>query len=365
MSHPLLRVRIDRIRENARAVVDRCAASGIRVVGVAKGICGEPRVARAMAEGGCVALGDSRLDNLERLREARIGVPLHLIRIPMEEEISRAARIADLVLISDVRALRALDEAADREGRRIGVTLMMDMGDLREGFWPDEENLRGLAELLPRLKSVEPVGVGVNLGCFGGVLASPENLGRLVAIRDELASRTGLSLPVVSGGATLSLVLLERGEMPPGVNELRVGEAILLGTDVTGTRDIPWLRQDTMLFEAQVVEERRKPSVPVGRVGADAFGNVPVFEDRGIRRRAIVAAGRQDVRPEGLTPLDPGVRVLGASSDHLILDVEEAPRVRWGSLVTFQPSYGAMLAAATSSYVLKEYRDGAEDPVGA
>ena len=41
--------------------------------------------------------------------------------------------------------------------------------------------------------------------------------------------------------------------------------------------------------------------------------------------RAIVAFGRQDVDPDGLTP-PPGITILGASSDHLILDPGAARR---------------------------------------
>jgi predicted amino acid racemase len=38
-----------------------------------------------------------------------------------------------------------------------------------------------------------------------------------------------------------------------------------------------------------------KPSVPIGQIGQDAFGHLPVFEDRGFAWRAILALGRQDI----------------------------------------------------------------------
>jgi predicted amino acid racemase len=102
-----------------------------------------------------------------------------------------------------------------------------------------------------------------------------------------------------------------------------VGESILLGLN-TLTREplIPELALDTFTVRAPVIECLVKPSLPVGEVAQDAYGNKPTFVDRGPRRRAICQVGRQDVVPEGLTPLDPRVEVLGASSDHLVLDVE-------------------------------------------
>ena len=109
-----------------------------------------------------------------------------------------------------------------------------------------------------------------------------------------------------------------------------------------------------------------KPSRPIGQSGYDAFGNQPVFVDEGDRLRAIANIGREDVLIEGLTPIDKGVRVLGASSDHLLLDVTDAdPPLAVGDRVAFRMSYGAMLAAMTSEYVEKMPMHDVEDRAGA
>jgi predicted amino acid racemase len=105
-----------------------------------------------------------------------------------------------------------------------------------------------------------------------------------------------------------------------------------------------------------VIECKVKPSVPIGETNQDAFGNRPVFAQRGDRRRAILALGRQDTVPEVLHPLDPRVEVLGASSDHLVLDVEELDRSpAMGDRVSFVPGYAALLQSFTSPYVDKVY----------
>jgi len=105
-------------------------------------------------------------------------------------------------------------------------------------------------------------------------------LDKLVQVGRELEELLGYKLEIYSGGGTSSLALVEKGIMPLGINQLRVGEAILLGSDVTGRRSIPYLHRDTMVLEAEVIELGRKPSVPIGAVGADAFGNVPTFVDK-------------------------------------------------------------------------------------
>src|SRR5690606_26846477 len=76
---------------------------------------------------------------------------------------------------------------------------------------------------------------------------------------------------------------------------------------------------------------------------------------------AIANVGREDVMVEGLTPIHKGARVLGASSDHLMMDVTDAdPPVKVGDRVAFRMNYGAMLLAMTSEYVEKVPLHGVE-----
>ncbi len=279
-----------------------------------------------------------------------LGRPLLLLRIPMISELPWVLDVADCSLVSMAETVRAMERGCAAAGTTHEVIVMIDLGDLREGLWPDRTER--VCEALRACPRVRCRGFGANFGCFAGVLPTKKKLEELLAVARTMEQALGYPLRTVSGGSTSSLVLLDRGEIPRGVNHLRIGEGILLGTDVTSSRVIPWLRQRTMYLEAEVVEVLRKPSVPVGDVGRDAFGGTPVFEDKGERLRAIVAVGRQDVRIEGLRPERDGVAVLGGSSDHLLLDVEDAvPAVSPGETLRFFPDYGAMLALSTSPYV--------------
>jgi hypothetical protein len=114
--------------------------------------------------------------------------------------------------------------------------------------------------------------------------------------------------------------------MPKEINHFRIGEAITLGRNVLDRSPWPGTRQDTIRIVAEVIEVECKPSIPIGSRGQDAFGSQVEFVDRGIRKRALCNIGRQDILVDGITPEDPGIIVLGGSSDHLVLDVEEANR---------------------------------------
>ena len=116
-----LTVDLSRIRENARRVVD--SLPGIDVVGVTKVTCGSPEVARAMLEGGVVALGESRLENIARLREAGVSVPVWLLRAPTPQLAEDTVRLADVSLESEIVTLEALDRAAAAAFQRFPVSL--------------------------------------------------------------------------------------------------------------------------------------------------------------------------------------------------------------------------------------------------
>ncbi len=110
-------------------------------------------------------------------------------------------------------------------------------------------------------------------------------------------------------------------------------------------------------LKASIAELKRKPSKPIGTSGLNAFGEPVSFEDRGEMLRAILAIGRQDVNPDSLTPLTEGAEVLGASSDHLIVNLTNAAgSFAVGDVLRFRPSYGGVLSCFTSEYVGKGYK---------
>jgi predicted amino acid racemase len=154
--------------------------------------------------------------------------------------------------------------------------------------------------------------------------------------------------------------MIAAGEMPARINQIRVGEAILLGRETIRREPWPGTSQDAFLLHAEVIERKQKPSTPIGERAEDAFGERPLFDERGDVVRALVNVGREDADVSGLVPLDDRLEVLGASSDYLIVDVTRVGRdVRVGDQLVFSMNYAALLAAMDSEYVEKRYQGGA------
>jgi predicted amino acid racemase len=73
-------------------------------------------------------------------------------------------------------------------------------------------------------------------------------------------------------------------------------------------------------------------------------------------REAILAVGRLDVEPQFLFPIPPGVIVRGATSDHLMVNVDEVtPQPNVGDFLSFRLGYPALAKLMISPYVKIEY----------
>jgi predicted amino acid racemase len=349
---PRLEIYPDRIAENVSYILRLCHGHGAQVACVSKVLCAHPALLEVFVAYGADMLADSRIENLRQIAQHYPDLPRLMLRLPALREVEDVIRYADYSLNSSLWTLEALSQAAERLGKTHRVIIMVDMGDLREGVWPDRAV--PLVSAAARLPHLEIAGLGTNLACYGGVIPTRENMQMLIECRDECRAATGLPLDLLSGGNSANLPLLLEGGMPPEINHFRIGEAIILGRNVIDRSPLPGTRQDGLRVIAEIIEVERKPSIPVGPCGQDAFGNQVEFVDRGVRQRALLNLGRQDVEVEGLTPEDEGIIVLGGSSDHLVLDVSDAhTRLELGDEVGFIPTYGALLAAATSPYVEK------------
>ncbi|MDR3687708.1 MAG: alanine racemase [Coriobacteriia bacterium] len=353
LARATLTIDLGKIEENARRVV--AALPGIQIVGVTKVTCGAPEVARAMLAGGVGALAESRLENAARLRDAGICDHIWLLRAPTPSLAEDTVRLIDISAISELAIAEALDAAAARVGRVHSILAMVDIGDRREGMMPSE--LPAFLSAVEAMGNVDVFGIGASLTCYGAIVPDEENLGLLASLAQAAQTQLGRPL-VVSGGSSTSIDPMMHGRGPAAIDNLRIGEAIVLGVDPATRLPIPGLdlHTDALTLSVPVVECMRKPSMPAGTSTQDAFGTTPSFVDRGERLRAIGALGRQDAPAEGLTSLDPGVEILGASSDHLVLDVEalaKPPAI--GESLAFRPGYAATLGLFTSSYVDKRF----------
>jgi len=354
VSAPRLEFRLDRIAHNARALVDRLDLVDITVCGVTKATLGSPEVARELLAAGVTSLGESRIEGVEHLRGAGVTAEVLLIRSPMLSQVDRVVVSADVSCNSEPAVVDALAEAARRQRMPHGIVLMVELGDLREGILP--RDLESVVRQTRRFPNLDLRGIGTNLACQSGVTPDDRNMAELSGLATSLESTFGIALDVVSGGNSANLDWALARRDVGRVNDLRLGESILLGCEPLHRRPIDGLRTDAFTLVAEVIETKSKPTQAWGEISQTAFGPQPLASDRGSIIRTILAIGRQDVDPDGLQAPQ-GVTIIGASSDHLVVDAGPRP-LEVGAEVRFGLDYSALLRAMTSPFVTRVMTHG-------
>lgn len=359
--YPRLVIDLKKLKSNLDAVSHITKdEGGCSLMIVTKGLCADREMVHVVCEHPAVDfVADSRVKNIKTYADEvrKSGKKTALLRIPMHDEAAEVVKYVDLSFNSELSTMRLLNEEAKKLGVEHNVLLMIDLGDLREGiFYQNEDTIFDTVEEILAMSNVNFYGIGVNLTCYGAIIPKNDNLSLLTALAEKIENKFGIKLNMVSGGNSSSIYLVEKGELPKGINNLRLGESFLLGNDTAYETKLPGTTSDALVLEAQIVELKEKPSLPIGEVGVDAFGQKPYYEDRGIIKRAIIAVGKQDTDIDSMTPLDEKIDILGGSSDHIILDVTKSDKeYKVGDVVSFTLGYGGMLKTATSAYVEKAY----------
>ena len=350
MTAPRIEIDLTKIEHNATHLVDVLADKGIGVTGVTKATLGCPRIAAALVRAGVTALGESRIENVEAMRNAGLATPMRLIRSPALSTVERAVGLAELSFVTELDVIRALSSAAEALGVVHGVVIMVELGDLREGVMPDDVDQ--IVEVVLGLPNLSFDGIGTNLACRSGVAPDTTNMTALSELATSIETTFGIPPGIVSGGNSANLNWSLSSAPPGRINDLRLGESILLGCEPLHRMPITGLHTDAIRFVAEVIESKPKPSMPWGDLAETAFGPRADPVGHGTTFQTILAAGQQDTDPAGLRPSN-GIEILGASSDHLVVD--SGQRIPIGSEMHFLPNYSALLRAMTSPFVAKVF----------
>ncbi|MCJ7691674.1 MAG: ornithine racemase Orr, partial [Clostridiaceae bacterium] len=339
---------------NAKTILAMCNKKHIEVAMVTKVFCANMPIVETILKAGITQVADSRIENLKKLKD--LNCKKMLLRIPMISEAYEVAKYSDVSLNSELATIKQLSIAAKDLNKTHNIILMVDLGDLREGVLI--KDVTSTVREIVKLDNIKLIGLGTNLTCYGGVIPDRENLGKLIELKLDIEKNFGFSLSVISGGNSSSLYMVINDTMPEEINQLRIGESIVLGRETAYGLPVPNCYEDAFILKGEIIEIKSKPTLPRGTIGMDAFGNKPDFKDEGIRKRAIIAVGRQDIRVEGLVPIDDNISIFGASSDHLIIDVTDCKKeLIVGDIVDFKIDYGCLLAAMTSPYIEKYYNN--------
>ncbi|WBM75632.1 alanine racemase [Saprospira grandis] len=344
-----------KLAENYQRLDELFQEKNIQWAVVSKMLCGHRLYLEELIKLGAKQLCDSRLSNLKMIKSISEEVETIYIKPPPQEIIPEIVQYADISFNTEIESIRLLSEEAARQNKLHKVIIMIEMGELREGVMREE--FMDFYEQVFKLPNIQVVGIGTNLTCMYGVLPSQDKLIQLCLYEQLVEAKFNREIPLVSGGSSVTIPLIFQNLLPEGINHFRVGETLYLGTDVYNNRTYERMHQDVFKLYAQIIELNEKPLVPDGNMGLNLKGEAVTFKDELRQKtavRAIIDLGLLDVDEAHLQLADPKQKMLGASSDMVVIDLgsnEEGLGV--GDLIEFKLDYMAILRIMNSKYIEK------------
>lgn len=361
---------LTKVRRNLDTALDFCRARGLTLLPVTKLFQSRPDLLKAIDHPALHQVADVNSANLVRL-DPRRQTGRVLLR-PRRQDAAATAAGATRVFLSDPDLALRLSQARQSQKAKtpLHVTLMIEAGDLRDGV--PLEQVPEVADQIARLPGLELTGLGLNLGCLHGALPSPGGLDRVAQTLRRAREKTGLPLPELSLGGTVTWDFLKQQNLPPEFTELRLGEAFLFGWNTSLRSPVPEMEAGVFRLDLEVLEVWTKvvhglPDRRAGRrvdqlpapepdddqpTGFNAFGEPAREPFTGPRRRAVLEGGENIAPYRSLTPLQPGIHLVGETHEYLVADCQEAsPAVQPGMILNFQPAYEAVARCFLSPYL--------------
>ncbi len=319
MNTPRVEVDLGKILHNTQCLVQRLASCGISLTGVTKAVCGNPAIAQAMLKGGAIGLAESRISHVHRLRQAGIACPISMIRTPLMSQLDQVVQACDTSYNTERSVIVGLSAAAVRAKLIHNVILMVEMGDMREGILP--QDVAQMALDIANLQGVSLTGIGANFACLRSTAPSTSDMANFLILIDQVESTSELNFDTISGGNSASLPWTKTQTSPTRINNLRVGEAILVGSDPVSGDQINGLYTDAFTLIAEVIETKTK-------------------QLQAPESRSILALGYQDTNLLGVAlPVD--ILFAGATSDHTVITTRESLPV--GTELRLNMNYSALM----------------------
>lgn len=338
LSKVYITINLEKLKYNINHTLDLCKEKSLNLAPVVKSICGDQPIIDCFNQANVSLIADSRLDNFAKMNTDK---DKFLIRPAASCEACDVVNYCDTSLQCDLNTIMALDTAAKECGKAHNIILLIDLGDLRDGiYFEDESTLLSCAAYIHTSSNLKLTGIATNYNCFLGYLPDEENMNQLSKLHQLIMPFYDTDSPVVSGGNSSSVSILTSKDkaFPADFNQLRMGEAIMLGRDPADNTFIPGYDTEVFTLHVPLIEVYEKKA-PTGEV----------------MRRGILAIGKQDLQLDHIIPKDNRIKVLGGCSDECVVDLSQAPEIKSGDELTFDLEYGALMTAFAGSFIRREY----------
>lgn len=351
----------DKLKDNFNHLNQLFTDNNIEWSVVAKMLCGNKKYLEQLIALGIKQICDSRISNLKTIKSIAPHIETVFIKPPAKRSAARVVEFADVSFNTEYETIKALSDEACRQKKLHKIVIMIELGELREGVMR-EQFIDFYAKVF-NLPNIEVAGIGTNLTCMYGVLPNHDKLIQLSLYKQLVEAKFNKKIPYISGGASVTIPLIDKGLLPAGINHFRVGETLFLGTDVYNSEPYPHMHHDVFKLYAEIIELNEKPIIPNGELGQNLTGHVNTFDESlsgNSSYRAIVDVGLLDVEDGHINPVDDSMQIAGASSDMIVIDLgNNDKQYKVGDIIEFSLDYMGILRIMNSDYVDKRFEGAA------
>lgn len=302
---------------------------------------------------------DSRVSNLKEIKSINPKIETIYIKPPAKRSLSSVVKYADISMNTEIETIKLLSKEAKKQNKTHKIIIMIELGELREGVLG--EDFIDFYESIFKLENIKVVGIGANLSCLYGVLPNHDKLIQLSLYEQLIEAKFNKLIPYVSGGSSVTIPLIFQNLLPKGINHFRVGETLFLGTDVYNNVKFKKMHSDVFSLHAEIIELIEKSIVPSGEMGTNVEGDSYEFNQDNIGEtsyRAIIDLGLLDVETEHIELVDKNLKLAGASSDMIVIDLSEnKKKYKVGDLIEFTLDYMGILRIMSSKYIEKKIKN--------
>lgn len=337
MAH--LKINLSKIQYNALVLKSILEKRYIHFTPVIKCVAGDKKIVDTLSAIGIRHFADARMENISKTKDEQNSFTM--IRTPNRRELEAVTLNTQISIQTELETIERMNEVAKAHAITHQVLLMVDWKDAREGVLPFE--VVSYVKQILSFTHIKLIGLAFNFMCFRELPPTEKDIDQMNEFITYVEDKTNVHFQLISGGNS-SMLPLTMYQKLGRINELRIGETLFRGVDTTKDQAIPELYQDAITLETEIVEIKPRLSLSTGQSYL----------------QAILDIGHIDTAVEALTPLNHSIEILGATSDHVMVNLQNQDSYQVGDKIQFKLGYKAL---AQSMYMLniqkKYYQDQA------
>ncbi|MDT3960150.1 alanine racemase [Staphylococcus kloosii] len=329
-----LQINLSKIQYNAKVLMSTLAEHDINFTPVIKCVAGDRRIIEVLKHIGLTHFAEARMDNVNKsLAE---DVSFTIIRNVNQSELEDVVLKSKMSIQTEIATIRKINEIAKKYHKKHQILLMIDWKDAREGILTYD-----VIDYIQEIISMHHIclsGLAFNFMCFNAIPPNDNDVEMINQFVASIENEVGFHFKIISGGNSSMLPQMFYNNLGK-INDLRIGETLFRGVDTTTDKPIATLFQDAITMEAEIVEIKPRLDISSGKNYL----------------QAILDIGYLDTYVDEIVPINNNITVLGATSDHVMIDLQNCDHYQVGDHINFALGYRALAQSMYADNVPKHY----------